>query len=187
MSDPLADRWRPEFPIVDTCTYLVSHSLGAMPRRAVDERAGVRRQLDDARRARLVGGLVGDGADGRRHPGADHRRAARIDLDAPERQRRAGHHRRRASASTVPRRRIVMSSPRVSDEHLRVRRLSPLRRRDRPGRGRTDGIRTDLQRLLDAIDERTLLVPLSLVLFRSSFIQDARAGRSTRPTRWART
>ena len=38
-----------------------------------------------------------------------------------------------------------------------------------------DGIRTDLQRLLDAIDERTLLVPLSLVLFRSSFIQDARA------------
>ena len=38
-----------------------------------------------------------------------------------------------------------------------------------------DGIRTDLERLLDAIDERTLLVPLSLVLFRSSYIQDARA------------
>ncbi len=28
--------WRAEFPIVDTCTYLVSHSLGAMPRRAAD-------------------------------------------------------------------------------------------------------------------------------------------------------
>src|SRR6476660_10529005 len=26
--------WRGEFPIVDTCTYLVSHSLGAMPRAA---------------------------------------------------------------------------------------------------------------------------------------------------------
>ena len=26
-------RWRAEFPIVDTCTYLVSHSLGAMPKR----------------------------------------------------------------------------------------------------------------------------------------------------------
>src|SRR5215218_10461315 len=25
--------WRKEFPIVDTCTYLVSHSLGAMPRK----------------------------------------------------------------------------------------------------------------------------------------------------------
>ena len=68
-----------------------------------------------------------------------------------------------------------MSSPRVSDEHLRVRGLPPLRRRDRPASRSDDGIRTDLQRLLDAIDERTLLVPLSLVLFRSSFIQDARA------------
>ena len=26
--------WRSEFPILETCTYLVSHSLGAMPRRA---------------------------------------------------------------------------------------------------------------------------------------------------------
>ena len=25
--------WRSEFPIVETCTYLVSHSLGAMPRK----------------------------------------------------------------------------------------------------------------------------------------------------------
>jgi len=31
--DPLLP-WRREFPIVETCTYLVSHSLGAMPRRA---------------------------------------------------------------------------------------------------------------------------------------------------------
>lgn len=33
MHDPLL-RWRGEFPILDTCTYLVSHSLGAMPRAA---------------------------------------------------------------------------------------------------------------------------------------------------------
>ena len=32
LEDPLL-RWRAEFPIVETCTYLVSHSLGAMPRR----------------------------------------------------------------------------------------------------------------------------------------------------------
>ena len=38
-----------------------------------------------------------------------------------------------------------------------------------------NSIRNDLDRLLDAIDERTVLVPLSLVLFRSSCIQDARA------------
>src|SRR4030067_3109349 len=34
-TDPLLT-WRAEFPILDTCTYLVSHSLGAMPRGARD-------------------------------------------------------------------------------------------------------------------------------------------------------
>jgi kynureninase len=38
-----------------------------------------------------------------------------------------------------------------------------------------DGITVDTQRLLDAIDETTLLVPISHVLFRSAFIQDANA------------
>jgi len=38
-----------------------------------------------------------------------------------------------------------------------------------------DGIHVPLQRLLDAIDEETLVVPISHVCFRSSFIQDARA------------
>ena len=38
-----------------------------------------------------------------------------------------------------------------------------------------DGIRIDLQRLLDAIDERTKLVAISHVLFRSAFIMDAAA------------
>ena len=38
-----------------------------------------------------------------------------------------------------------------------------------------DPIRLDLDRFLDAIDERTLLVPLSLVLFKSACITDARA------------
>ena len=38
-----------------------------------------------------------------------------------------------------------------------------------------DGITVPLERLLDAIDETTLLVPISHVVFRSAFIQDARA------------
>jgi kynureninase len=38
-----------------------------------------------------------------------------------------------------------------------------------------DPIRIDLEKLLAAIDETTLLVPISLVLFRSSYIVDARA------------
>ena len=51
----------------------------------------------------------------------------------------------------------------------------------------TIAIRSDLDRLLDAIDERTVLVPLSLVLFRSACIQDARRGdREGAPRRRAR-
>ena len=38
-----------------------------------------------------------------------------------------------------------------------------------------DPVRFDLDKFLAAIDETTLLVPISLVLFRSSFIVDARA------------
>jgi len=38
-----------------------------------------------------------------------------------------------------------------------------------------DGITVPLDRLLDAIDERTLLVPISHVIFRSAFINDAKA------------
>ncbi len=38
----------------------------------------------------------------------------------------------------------------------------------------SDPIRLDLQRFLDAIDERTVLVPISLVLFKSAFITDVR-------------
>src|SRR5882724_2489850 len=35
MSDPLLD-WRKEFPVLDKTVYLISHSLGAMPRRTRD-------------------------------------------------------------------------------------------------------------------------------------------------------
>src|SRR5205085_2025141 len=38
-----------------------------------------------------------------------------------------------------------------------------------------DGITVPTERLLDAIDEQTLLVPVSHVIFRSAFINDAKA------------
>ena len=38
-----------------------------------------------------------------------------------------------------------------------------------------DGIAVPTERLLDAIDEETLLVPISHVIFRSSYINDAKA------------
>jgi kynureninase len=51
----------------------------------------------------------------------------------------------------------------------------------RAGRGRLvevpsdDGVTIDTERLLDAIDEETLLVPMSHVLFKSAYIQDVQA------------
>src|SRR5260221_2639923 len=38
-----------------------------------------------------------------------------------------------------------------------------------------DGITVPTERLLDAIDEQTLIVPISHVIFRSSYINDAKA------------
>jgi len=48
VSDPLL-RWRPEFPILERTTYLISNSLGAMPRSARCA-AGVRTDLGIERR-----------------------------------------------------------------------------------------------------------------------------------------
>ena len=107
------------------------------------------------------------------------------DLDAPERDGRAGDRR-----VVLPLRRPAPEDrhdrPRVPDEHVSVRGVPPLRRGDRLRAVATTAIRTDLDRLLEAIDERTVLVPLSLVLFRSAYIQDARPS-SRRRTGSART
>ncbi len=39
----------------------------------------------------------------------------------------------------------------------------------------TDGVRIDTQAMIDAIDERTLIVPMQHVIFSSAYIQDAKA------------
>jgi len=172
MTDPLLG-WRTEFPIVDTCTYLVSHSLGAMPRRAsaylqqfADEwsRRGVRAWHDGWWE---IGRTTGD-------------------LLAPILGVPTGtismHQNVTVAQSIVascfrydgPRRKIVLTDLEFpSNMYL----FEGFRRYGAeiayvPS---DDGIRNDTERLLDAIDERTVLVPLSLVLFKSSCLQDARA------------
>ena len=164
---------RSEFPILETCTYLVSHSLGAMPRAAVDSlqafadtwmTRGVRAWSDGWwEMGRTVGDLLAPivGAP----PGAIsmHQNASVAQAIIGSCFRYDG-----------PRRRIVLTS---LEFPTNIYVFEGFRRYGAevvvvPGE---DGIRTNLERLLDAIDERTILVPLSLVLFRSSYIQDARA------------
>ena len=173
MADALADAWRAEFPIVDTCTYLVSHSLGAMPRRAMASvRAFAETWMTRGVRAwsegwwemgRTVGDLLAPtiGA----APGT-----ISMHQNASVAQGIIGSCFRYEGA----RRKIVLSS---LEFPTNIYLFEGFRRYGAeivivPGE---NGVRTDLDRLLDAIDERTVLVPLSLVLFRSSYIQKARA------------
>ena len=164
---------RSEFPILETCTYLVSHSLGAMPRSAVESvHAFAESWMTRGVRAWSegwweMGCTVGD-------------------LLAPIIGAAPGSISMHQNASVAqgiigscftydgPRRKIVLTS---LEFPTNIYLFEGFRRYGAdvvivPGE---DAIRTDLDRLLDAIDEQTILVPLSLVLFRSSYIQNARA------------
>ena len=172
MTDPLL-KWRAEFPIVDTCTYLVSHSLGAMPRKAavyLQEFAdmwstrGVRAWHEGWWEVgRETGNILGPVLGVARNTISMHQNVTVA-------QGIIG------SCFTYdgPRRKIVMSELEFPSNHYL---FEGFRRYGAeivyvPS---ADPIRLDLQRFLDAIDERTVLVPLSLVLFKSAFITDARA------------
>ena len=125
--DPLL-AWRAEFPILETCTYLVSHSLGAMPRRTRDVPAAVRRRVGPPRRARVARRLVGDRPRDRQPARADPRRAA----PARSRCTRTRRSRRRSSRPAFVRRRAPQdrpAGPRLSDQSLPLRRLPAVRRR----------------------------------------------------------
>ena len=171
-ADALAS-WRQEFPTVEDCTYLVSHSLGAMPRRAADS---LQEYADTWSRRGVRAWHEGWWELGRRTG----------DLLAPILGVAPGtitmHQNVTVAMGIVAscfrydgqRRKIVLTElefptnmylfegfARYGAEIVYVE----------PG----GSIKNDLGKLLDAIDERTVLVPLSLVLFRSSYIQDARA------------
>jgi kynureninase len=171
-SDPLGS-WREEFPIVDTCTYLVSHSLGAMPKRA----AGYLQEYADAWSRRGVRAW---------HEGWWEIGRATGDLLAPILGVRPGtismHPNVTVALGVIaschmfdgPRRRIVMTDLEFpSNMYL----FEGFRRygADVVYVPSDDTVRTNLDRLLDAIDEYTALVPLSMVLFRSAYVQNARA------------
>ena len=172
MTDPLL-AWRQEFPIVDTCTYLVSHSLGAMPRRA----AAYLQQFADEWSSRGVRAW---------HEGWWEIGRTTGDLLAPilgvQRGSISMHQNVTVAQAIVAschrydgaRRRIVMADLEFpSNMYL----FEGFRRygAEIVYVESDDGMRTNLDRLLDAIDERTALVPISLVLFKSSYIQRAEA------------
>lgn len=169
----IASSWRGEFPIVDTCTYLVSHSLGAMPRRAGRYLQG----FADAWSGRGVRAWGEGWWDLGRETGD---RLAPI-VGAPPGS--ITFHQNVTVAQAIvgscfrfdrPRRKIVMTD---LEFPTNMYLFEGFRRYGAeieyvPSE---DRVRTNLERILEAIDERTLLVPLSLVLFRSAYIENAKA------------
>jgi len=166
-------KWREEFPILDRTTYMISNSLGAMPRGVYDSlhsyadswaERGVR-AWEEGWWEMAVG--VGDQI------------APLIGAGPGEISLHQNVTLTQAVISSCfdfrgSRNKVVMVElefPSIQYFYHEQRRLGarvevvPV----------PDHIRIDLDKLLAAIDETTLLVPISQVLFRSSSIVDARA------------
>jgi kynureninase len=166
-------KWRAEFPILDRTTYMISNSLGAMPRGVYDEmRAYAGSWAERGVRAWEEGWWemavsVGDEI------------APLIGAGPGEISLHQNVTLTQAVISSCfdfrgPRNKIVM----VELEFPSIQYFYHEQRRH-GARVEViptpDDIRIDMEKLLAAIDETTLLVPISQVLFRSSFIVDARA------------
>jgi len=166
-------KWRGEFPILERSTYMISNSLGAMPRRVYDDmRAYADSWAHRGVRAWEEGWwdmAVGVGDKLAPLIGA---RSGEISL----------HQNVTLIQATIascfdfhgPRDKVVMTDlefPSIQYFYHEQRR-NGARVELVPS---NDPVRFDLDAFLAAIDETTLLVPISQVLFRSAFIVNARA------------
>ncbi|MFN0124004.1 MAG: aminotransferase class V-fold PLP-dependent enzyme [Blastocatellia bacterium] len=170
--------YRQEFPILATTTYLVNHSLGAMPR-AVSDRLreyvdlwatrGVRAWADawwekplatGDKLAPVIGAAPGTVV---MHQNVSICQSVILSGIDFEKAKREGRDRIVYESMNFP---SVMY---VYEAHARAHGLTIV---EVPT---DDGVTIDTERMLAAIDERTLLVPISHVLFRSAYIQDAAA------------
>jgi kynureninase len=172
MSDALL-RFRPEFPILEKTVYMISNSLGAMPRgveaaladyTGVWKTRGVRAWEETWwELARVVGDEIGELMNAPKGSIAIHQNVTTCEA---------------VIASCLDfsgtRNKVVyddMNFPSVmyfwEGQKALGARIHMVKS--------DDGVTVPLERLLDAIDEETLVVPISHVLFRSSFIQDAKA------------
>lgn len=173
MSDDLL-KWRSEFPILEKAVYLISHSLGAMPKATYDQlheyadqwaTRGVRAWAEGwwdmpvtlgNELAPIIGADPGTIV---MHQNVSVCQSLILSCLEP----------------TPERNKIVYSELNfpsvmyVYEAHARDGKLKiEIVKSD-------DGITVPLERMLEAIDETTLLVPFSHVLFKSAFLQNAKA------------
>jgi kynureninase len=173
LSDELL-KWRNEFPILDKTVYLISHSLGAMPR-ATYERL---HEYADAWATRGVRAWAEGWWDMPVTLGDEIARIIGADPGTVVMHQNVSVCQSLVLSCFEPtpkRNKIVYSELNfpsvmyVYEAHARDGRLKiEIVKSD-------DGITVPLERMLAAIDETTLLVPFSHVLFKSAFLQDAKA------------
>jgi kynureninase len=167
-------KWRSEFPILDKTVYLISHSLGAMPKGTYERMQayagtwasrGVRAWAEGwwnmpvsvgDEVGRIIGAEPGSVV---MHQNVSICQSLILSCFEP----------------TPKRNKIVYSElnfPSVMYVYEAHARGGKLRIETVKS---DDGITVPLERMLAAIDEETLLVPFSHVLFKSAFLQDAKA------------
>lgn len=162
---------RRNYPVLSQSTYLVNHSLGAMHRGSADRLAHyaqlwARRGVlawhewipEVSRVADLVGAIIGapPGTTVLRQSVADLLGAVASCLDFSGRRNRVVY----SDVDWPGSHYLWAEQSRYGAEIVVVRS--------------GNGVQVDVQQLIDAIDERTLIVPISHVLFRSSGLVDIR-------------
>jgi kynureninase len=167
-------KWRSEFPILDKTVYLISHSLGAMPRETYQQMQkyadtwatrGVRAWSEGWWEMPVtVGDEVGRiiGADPRTvvmHQNVSICQSLILSCFVPTPKRNKIVY-SELNFPTV----MYVYEAHARDGRLRIETVKS-----------DDGITVPLERMLAAIDETTLLVPISHVLYKSGFLQDAKA------------
>lgn len=173
MSDDLL-KWRSEFPILDKAVYLISHSLGAMPRATYDRlheyadlwaSRGVRAWAEGwwdmpvtvgDEVARIIGADQGNVV---MHQNVSVCQSLVLSCLKPTPQRNKIVYSELNFPSVM-----YVYEAHARDGNLQIEIVKS-----------DDGITVPLERMLAAIDETTLLVPFSHVLFKSAFLQDAKA------------
>ena len=172
MSDDLL-RYRSEFPILETTTYLISNSLGAMPRGVYDAMRGYA-DIWATRGVRAweerwwmlaveVGDEIGSLMNAARGSVSVHQNVTTCQAVVASCFDFSGK-RNKVVYSDLNFPSVMYFWEAQQANGARVHTVKT-----------DDGITVPTQRLLDAIDEQTLLVPISHVIFRSAYINDAKA------------
>ena len=168
--DPLL-AWREEFPILSTCTYLINNSLGAMPRAVYDS-------LRDYADTWATRGVRAWGEGWWDMNLALGNQIGQIIGAPPD---TVSMHQNISIAMGIllssydfdgPRNKVVIESGIFPSVYYVLRGMLPPHVELHMVESEDGGITVPVEQIIDAIDERTLLVPISHVLFRSAYILD---------------